>query len=440
MRKSHSRLQLEVSMESLVEMVRQKLLSLPDPRNRSISHTHHDIVMSGFAMFSLKYPSVNQMQKQTQAEQHNLQSLYKIDCLCSDTHLRTVFDQTDPAPLRSLYAQGIDLLRKVGVLKEYALPRMVGDKRYLICSIDGVKHFSSQKVCCDNCQVCEHSNGSITYSHSMLCAALVHPDQKEVFMMDTEPIVKQDGATKNDCEQNAAKRLLAALAESYKDYDLLVVEDALHANAPNLRNILGNDWQFMVNIKADSHKSLFTAFEARKARGQCKIRAYKDKKGVIHRFEYANNFALNDSATDLRVNVLKYEQVYANGKVKRFTWATSIPLHARNVERLMKVGRSRWKIENETFNTLKNQGYHFEHNYGHGSNHLATAFAFLMCLAFQVDQIFQRCSQLFKRIWMKAESKAKLWTVLKAIFSVNIIYSFKELYYTIAAQFFIQIE
>ena len=36
--------------------------------------------------------------------------------------------------------------------------------------------------------------------------------------------------------------------------------------------------------------------------------------------------------------------------------------------------RARWKIENETFNTLKNQGYHFEHNYGHGEQHLSVVF------------------------------------------------------------------
>ena len=38
----------------------------------------------------------------------------------------------------------------------------------------------------------------------------------------------------------------------------------------------------------------------------------------------------------------------------------------------MRAGRSRWKVENETFNTLKNLGYNLEHNYGHGKQHLAT--------------------------------------------------------------------
>ena len=60
----------------------------------------------------------------------------------------------------------------------------------------------------------------------------------------------------------------------------------------------------------------------------------------------------------------------------------------------MCAGRARWKIENETFNTLKNQGYCFEHNFGHGEKNLSTVFAFLMMLAFLIDQIQQRCCKL----------------------------------------------
>ena len=53
----------------------------------------------------------------------------------------------------------------------------------------------------------------------------------------------------------------------------------------------------------------------------------------------------------------------------------------------MRAGRARWRIENETFNSLKNQGYEFEHNFGHGEKNLATVFAALMMLAFAIDQI-----------------------------------------------------
>ena len=53
----------------------------------------------------------------------------------------------------------------------------------------------------------------------------------------------------------------------------------------------------------------------------------------------------------------------------------------------MQGGRTRWHIENDTFNTLKNQGYQFDHNFGHGKQNLSVVLAFLMFTAFLIDQI-----------------------------------------------------
>lgn len=60
-------------------------------------------------------------------------------------------------------------------------------------------------------------------------------------------------------------------------------------------------------------------------------------------------------------------------------------------------GRARWRIENETFNTLKNQGYHFEHNYGHEKENLCSVMAMLMMLDFLIDQVQQLCSSSYQK-------------------------------------------
>ena len=98
----------------------------------------------------------------------------------------------------------------------------------------------------------------------------------------------------------------------------------------------------------------------------------------------------------------------------------------------MRAGRARWKIENETFNTLKNQGYHFEHNFGHGNKHLATVFSHLMMLAFLVDQIQQRCCQLFKLALTVAERKLYFWRKLRQMFDGFQIDSWEALLGSIA--------
>jgi len=94
---------------------------------------------------------------------------------------------------------------------------------------------------------------------------------------------------------------------------------------------------------------------------------------------------LNASRVDVRVNFIEYWEIGPD-QVQHFSWVTDLRVSTRNVYKLMRGGRARWKIENETFNTLKNQGYNFEHNYGHGEQHLSVVFAMLMMLAFLVDQ------------------------------------------------------
>ena len=62
---------------------------------------------------------------------------------------------------------------------------------------------------------------------------------------------------------------------------------------------------------------------------------------------------------------------------------------------------------------MKNQGYGFEHNFGHGERHLSTVFAYLMMLAFLIDQCQQRCCALFQAAQAKAERARYFWERLR---------------------------
>ena len=105
----------------------------------------------------------------------------------------------------------------------------------------------------------------------------------------------------------------------------------------------------------------------------------------------------------------------------------------------MRAGRARWKIENETFNTLKNQGYNFEHNYGHGKQNLATILALLMFLAFTVDQMIQRCWRVFRQVRGGLRTKAKLWDMVRSLFKVQPFPTMDALYRQIADLYDIQL-
>lgn len=125
---------------------------------------------------------------------------------------------------------------------------------------------------------------------------------------------------------------------------------------------------------------------------------------------------LNKSNPDLLVNVLEYWQVGKDDEITKFSWVTDLPITEDNVMDLMRAGRARWKIENETFNTLKNQGYNLGHNYGLGEKNLSAVFTILMMLAFLIDQVQQISCWLFQEAWKKAESKRYLWESIRSFF------------------------
>jgi hypothetical protein len=98
---------------------------------------------------------------------------------------------------------------------------------------------------------------------------------------------------------------------------------------------------------------------------------------------------------------------------------------------LMRGARARWKIENETFNTLKNRGYRFEHNFGHGHRHLSTVLMHLTILAFLIDQIQQRGCRLFQAALAAAKTKSRFWRKLRGLFDSFRIPSRKALVHAI---------
>lgn len=101
-----------------------------------------------------------------------------------------------------------------------------------------------------------------------------------------------------------------------------------------------------------------------------------------------------------------------------YSWITDLGIFDSNCEELAQAGRTRWKIENETFNTLKNQGYKFEHNFGHGYKHLSTNMAQLMMLAFAVDQLQALGCKLFRKAYERAhQTISRLWEYIKSLYT-----------------------
>ena len=399
-----------LSASGLFGLVRRGFEKVKDSRASNASISLKDALMSGFAMFSLKDTSLLIFDKRRQDEKDdNLKRVYEIEKVASDSQMRTILDEVEPEDLRPIYKDIVQQAQRGKVLE--GMTYLGG---YLV-SVDGTMYFSSKKIHCDACQVRVNSTtGEITYSHQFLGAAIVHPDQKAVIPLAPEAIVKQDGEKKNDCERNAAKRLLEKLRQDYPRLPIIIVEDALSSNAPHIRELKRHNMSYILGVKESDHAFLFNYVRQAEAEGLVEHYEVKEK-GVIHRFRFLNNAPLNASNQDVLVNFVEYWEIGPN-KTQHFSWVTDIKVTQWNVKRIMRGGRARWKIENETFNTLKNQGYNFEHNFGHGHNHLSVVFAMLMMLAFLVDQLQQLACSLFQAVLHKEGSRKSLWEHMRALF------------------------
>ncbi len=284
-------------------------------------------------------------------------------------------------------------------------------------ALDGTGYFSSQTIHCASCLHKVPRNGSSTYYHHMLGAAIIHPDRRAVIPLMPAPIVKQDGTAKNDGERKAATRFLVKLRQAHPHLTFMVTEDSLSANAPHLETLHAQGLHDILGVKEGEHGSLFQQVQVAEHRGYGTSYERQDRDaGLVHRVRCVTDVPRNESHAEVRVHCIESWDIGADS-VQHLSWVTDLRVSQRNVSHLMRGGRARWKMENETLNTLNNHGYHCEHNDGHGMYHLSVVFAVVMMLAFLVDQTPQLCCALCQAVWTKMGRKRLLWERLRALFS-----------------------
>jgi len=410
-----------LSADSLFALVRTGFEQVSDKRAKNVQITMPDALMSGFAMFSLKDPSLLAFEERRETDS-NLKSIYRIEKAPGDTQMRTILDEVGPLEIRPMFTRVYRHIERSGELRKFVFL----EGSYL-ASLDGTGYFYSKKIHCPFClEKVNEKTGEVTYYHQMVGGVIIHPNCREVIALMPEPIVKQDGETKNDCERNATKRFLARLKEDYPGVVFTITEDALSPNAPHIREIEKHNYHYILGVKEGDHKHLFEQVSLARQEGRTTEFELR-RGGVLHRFSFIDQMPLNKSNPDLLVNFVEYWEI-GKDKTQHFCWVTDFTITKRNVFTIMRGGRARWKVENETFNTLKNRVYHFEHNYGHGKKHLSVVFAALMMLAFLIDQVQQLGCALFQAVLDKKGSRKRLWEHVRALFKTLEFNSMAQLF------------
>jgi hypothetical protein len=354
--------------------------AFPDPRKgRGGNIAVADFGLSAFAMFFMQSASFLSFQRSLEKGRgrSNCQTLFGIEKIPSDNYIRDMLDVADPALLVPCFERLETLLAEPPLRQAFG--RLGG--RTLI-AWDGTEYFCSQKVGCPHCLTRKRANGKTESYHSMLAATVVAPGHSRVVPLMPEFIAPQDGAEKQDCERNAVKRWFGKHHARLSPLRPVYLGDDLFACQPVAATIKDNGDDFIFTCKESSHKALYDFIDgAEPERHEEKLR--KRNTCETFRYRWIEFVPLRDGKDAMLVNWIGFEIVDAKGRVKySMAWVTSLPVTQHNVAEIAACGRARWKIENESFNVMKNHGYELEHNFGHGENSLAMTLAAMNLIAF----------------------------------------------------------
>ena len=347
-----------------------------------------DIGLSAFSLFFMGSPSFLAHQR-TLAEGHgrsNCQTLFGMTAIPSDNYIRLMLDGAAPAAFDGLFLKALEAVAAADGLAPFQ--RLGG--RVLI-ALDGTEHFHSRRIHCPHCSTRRRSDGGTEYFHSFLGASLVAPGHQRVLPLPPEFIVPRDGAEKQDCERNAAKRWLAAHGPQLARHRPVYLGDDLFACQPIAQAIQSCGGNFILTCKPSSHRTIAEYLDGADL-DEHRQTVRQPGKSATHIYRWLCGVPLRAGPDALPVNWFAIEIIDAKGKrTYANSFVTDLPVTAETVAELAACGRARWKIENETFNVLKTNGYNLEHNFGHGKQTLASVLVTLNLLAFAFHTAAQLC-------------------------------------------------
>ncbi len=419
------------ALETLLGSLRGCLAGFPDKRRGlNVSYPMGDIGMAAFSVFFMQSPSFLAHQRRFEAGhgRSNGETLFGLAKIPSDNHIRAMLDPASPDLLHPVFAAAVEQLERVaGGLEVF---RRLGD--HVLIALDGTEYHGSQKIHCPHCSTRLRGKGETEYYHAMVAATLVAPGHDKVVPLPPEFIVPQDGADKQDCETTAAKRWLARHGQRYAALNPVFLGDDLFSRQPLCAAVQAAGGHFIFVCKPSSHP-LIEEYLTGIALPSLEQTVKRGKQRLIHRYRWLGEVPLRAGKDALLVNWFQIEILNAAGEVTyRNSFVTDLPVGPDNVVELAAAGRARWKIENETFNVLKNNGYNLEHSFGHGQQNLAAILATLNLLAFAIHTVCDIGDDLWRAARQKLGPRYNFFTKLATITAYLIFPSWDDLLLTLA--------
>ena len=402
----------------LISQIRIAFEELPDFRKQGNNQKYalEDAALSAFSVFFTQCPSFLDYQQRMQKlhNRNNAQSIFGVHQIPSTSQIGNLLDPIAPETLYPVLSTVGDKLYTRGCLKPFL---SIGGT--LLVAMDGTDSFSSEKISCACCTQQTQKNGKTLYRHTLVTPVIVAPGQSRVVPLPPEFVRTQDGVAKQDCELAAAKRWLIQWGPHYAPRGITLLGDDLYCHQPFCEAVRMQNMDFLFVCKPYSHALLYEWVADFTRTGDVKTlekSRWNGKQRLTEHYRYINQVPLRNSDDAMMVNWCEITILNAKQDVVyRNAWATSHAINDDNVADIVAAGRARWKIENENNNVLKNHGYHFEHNFAHGKQHLSNVLATLNLLAFLTHTALEWLDEAYRAVRNTAPSRRTFFENLRTL-------------------------
>jgi len=424
-----------LTLEAMVNLLATTFGTIDDPRVATqLRYPLHDTLLSGFALMFFQHPSLLQFQRAMESKRRrcNLQTIFGVHDIPSDTQMREILDRVEPEAIRSVLPQVWEKVRRAGWSGRFTttLPSGKEQGTYYTVALDGSEYFRSTTVQCPHCLRQTDPQGRVHYSHKIVGATVVRAGSHQVLPLDVEEVRNATAeSAPQDCELTAAKRLVTRLRREHPQMALILIGDDLYSHVPFVEHLHALRQHYVLVAKPSSHPTLLAAVTtaagtAQTQTGQWTMGTDTRQRTYTYRLVRQMPLALESTVRVTFVEVWEHgakgEPLYHN------SWITDLDVDAANVAVVVQIGRTRWKIENEQFNVHKNHGYDLTHNYGHGQQSLSMVFYLLNLLAFVAHVVLALGDQLYPRC-RSQESRRELWNALRTLVNAFLVESWRHL-------------
>lgn len=419
----------------LVETFSSNIDNITDTRRQrsDIKYKFKDIILSAFAVFYFQSSSWLGFQRNMQSLKgsSNCQTMFNIEDIPTDNHIRNVIDTVSANDFKPVYDDIIQKLDKIQVLDKFRFM-----DSHILVALDGTQYHSSKNISCKCCQTKkDKESGEIRYYHTAITPTIVHPSIKRVLPLMQEFISNDDGKEKQDCEVNASKRWLDGFITPFKE-KVIVLGDDLYSREPMIQKVLAKKHSYIFVAKPTSHTYLYEQVKMiknLKTIDTKKVSKMVNGKKQIFTYNYINQLLLTNPQgktnnppeevnwCEVIITDLTGKKLYHN------SFVTDISIYANNVEEITLAGRTRWKIENENNNVLKTKGYSLEHNFGHGKEHLSKTLCSLNILAFLFHTVQDLCDEQYIELRNELGTREEFFTAISFLTTMFRFKSFEKM-------------